>query len=104
MKQKQHLKTSVRKLKLGRKWVFQMDNDPKYTSKVVAKCLKDSKVKVLKWPSQSTDLNPIDIDIELKKRVPARRPTNLTQLHQLCQGEWGYCEKLVEGYLKRLIS
>ena len=34
---KQHLKTSVRKLKLGRKWVFQMDNDAKHTSKVVAK-------------------------------------------------------------------
>jgi hypothetical protein len=33
---KQHLTTSVRKLKLGRKWVFQMDNDPKHTSKVVA--------------------------------------------------------------------
>ena len=43
---KQHLKTSVRKLKLGRKWLFQIDNDPKHTSKVVAKCLKD-KVKVL---------------------------------------------------------
>uniref|UniRef100_A0A8C7VPB6 Phospholipid-transporting ATPase n=1 Tax=Oncorhynchus mykiss TaxID=8022 RepID=A0A8C7VPB6_ONCMY len=26
---KQHLKTSVKKLKLGLKWVFQMDNDPK---------------------------------------------------------------------------
>jgi hypothetical protein len=25
---KQHLKTSVRKLKPGHKWVFQMDNDP----------------------------------------------------------------------------
>ena len=36
---KQHLKTSVRKLKLGRKWVFQMDIDPKQTSKVVAKWL-----------------------------------------------------------------
>ena len=34
---KQHLKTSVRKLKLGRKWVFQMDNNPKHTSKVAAK-------------------------------------------------------------------
>ena len=34
---KQYLKTSVRKLKLGRKWVFQMDNDSKQTSKVVAK-------------------------------------------------------------------
>ena len=47
---KQQLKTSVRKLKLGRKWIFQMDNDPKNTSKVVAKWLKDSKVKVLHWP------------------------------------------------------
>ena len=46
---KQHLKTSVRKLKLGRKWVFQMDNDPKHSSKVVAKWLKDNKVKVLEW-------------------------------------------------------
>ena len=34
---KQHLKTSVRKLKLGRKWAFQMGKDPKRTSKVVAK-------------------------------------------------------------------
>ena len=57
---KQHLKTSVRKLKLGRKWVFQVDNDPKHTSKGVAKCLKDNKVKVLEWSSQSPDLNPIE--------------------------------------------
>ena len=44
---KQHLKTSVRKLKLGHKWVFQMDNNPKHTSKVVAKWLQDNKVKVV---------------------------------------------------------
>ena len=36
---KQHLKTSVRKLKLGCKWVFQMDNDPKHPVKFVMKSL-----------------------------------------------------------------
>jgi hypothetical protein len=105
---KQHIKTSVRKLKLGGKWVFQMDNDPKQTSKGVAKCPKDNKFKVLEWQSQSPDLNPIEhLWAELKKCVRARRPTNLTQLHPLWQEEWAkiystYCGKLVEGYPKHV--
>ena len=105
---KQHLKTSVRMLKLGRKWVFQMDNDPKHTSKVVEKWHKDNKVKVLEWSSQSPDLNPIEnLWAELKKCVQARRPTNQTQLHQLCQEKWAkihstYYRKLVEDYPKHL--
>ena len=84
-----------------------MDNDPKHTSKGVAKRLKD-KVKALEWPSQSPDLNPIEnVWAELKKHVRARRPTNLTQLHQLCQEEWAeihptYCVNLVDGYPKHL--
>ena len=78
------------------------------TSKVVAKWLKDNKGKVLEWPSQCPDLKPIEkLWTELKKRVRARRPTNLTQLHQLCQEKWAkihptYCGKLMEGYPKCL--
>ena len=69
---------------------------------------KDNKVKVLQWPSQSPGLKPIEnVWEELIKRVRAMRPTNLTQLHQLCQEEWAKihptnCGKLVEGYLKSL--
>uniref|UniRef100_A0AAZ3S8Z5 Tc1-like transposase DDE domain-containing protein n=1 Tax=Oncorhynchus tshawytscha TaxID=74940 RepID=A0AAZ3S8Z5_ONCTS len=82
-----------------------MDNDPKHTSKVVAKWHKDNKVKVLERPSQSPDLE--NLWAELKNRVRARRPKNLTQLHQLCQEEWAnihptYCGKLVEVSPQRL--
>jgi transposase len=71
--------------------------------------LKD-KVKLLEWPSQSPDLNSIEhLWAELEKRVWARRPINLTQLHQFCEEEWAiihptYRRKLVEGYLKNLIQ
>ena len=79
---KQHLKTSVRKLKRDCKWLFQMDNDPKPTYKVVAKWLKDNKVKLLEWPSKCPDLHPIEnLWAELKK---SKKTTNLNQLHQLC--------------------
>jgi hypothetical protein len=37
-----------------------MDNYPKHTPKVVAQWLKDNKVKVLEWASQSPDLNPME--------------------------------------------
>ncbi len=40
--------------------VFQHDNDPKHTTKATKEGLKKNHIMVLKWPSQSSDLNPLD--------------------------------------------
>uniref|UniRef100_A0A673VRF4 Transposase Tc1-like domain-containing protein n=1 Tax=Salmo trutta TaxID=8032 RepID=A0A673VRF4_SALTR len=56
----ENLLPSPRALKMGRGLVFQHDNDPKHTAKATKEWLKKKQIKVLEWPSQSTDLNPIE--------------------------------------------
>ncbi len=46
---------------LGRRALFQHDNDPKHTSKATVGFLKKNGVKVIQWPSMSPDLNPIKV-------------------------------------------
>ena len=80
---------SVRALKMGCEWVFQHDNDPKHTAKATKEWLKKKHIKVLEWPSQSSDLNPIkNLWRELKLRLAKRQPRNLKDLERICKEEW----------------
>ncbi len=100
----------ARALKIGRGWVFQHDNDPKHTAKATKEWLKKKHIKVLEWPSQSPDLNPIEnLWRELKVRVAKHQPRNLNDLERICKEEWDkippeMCANLVDNYKKRLTS
>ncbi|KAG2465714.1 TCB2 transposase, partial [Polypterus senegalus] len=104
----ENLLQSTLDLRLGRRFIFQQDNDPKHTAKISKEWLQDNSVNVLEWPSQSSDLNPIEhLWRDLKMAVHRRFPSNLMELERCCKEEWAKlakvrCAKLVASYLKRL--
>ncbi len=71
--------------RLGRRAVFQHDNDPKHT-KMTTALLKKLRVKVMDWLSMSPDLNPIEhLSGILKRKVEERKVSNI---HQLVMSSW----------------
>ena len=52
----ENLLQSSQVLRLGCRFIFQQDNDPKHNNAGVA---SGKSLNVLEWPSQSPDLNPI---------------------------------------------
>ncbi|KAK3507640.1 hypothetical protein QTP70_031903, partial [Hemibagrus guttatus] len=85
------------------------DNDPKHTAKAT-KRLKKKNIKVLEWPGQCPDPNPIDnLWRELKVRVAKQQPRDLNDLERICKEDWDgippeMCPNLVVNYKKRLTS
>ncbi len=76
---KQSMIPSLRRL--GRRAVFQHDNDPKHT-------FKKLKVKVMDWPSMSPDLNPIEhLWGILKWKVEECKVSNIYQLRDVVMEE-----------------
>lgn len=94
--------TTSEKPGLGQHWTFQHDGDPKHTAKAVKKWLADKNINVLRWPSRSPDLNPIEHRWrELKIRAIAGRSSNLTDWSKVPVET---CQKPVHSYRKRLIA
>lgn len=75
-----NLKQSAASMDLNN-YVFQQDNDPKHTSKIISQYLEENEIETLPFPSQSPDLNPIEhIWAYMKKEIKGKNFDNKDQL------------------------
>ncbi len=83
----ENLLQSAQDLRLGRRFTFQQDNDPKHTAKITKEWLHNNSV-TLNGPARD-DLNPIEhLWRDLKMAVHQHLPSNLTELERICKEEW----------------
>lgn len=83
--------------------IFQQDNDPKHTSKLVQGWLSNNHVETLDWVAQSLDMNPIEhlwhhLGTMVNSCSPP--PHNADELWEVLQEEW---EKVGLDYVRNLI-
>ena len=99
----ENLLPSARKLKLGRKFTFQYDSDPKHTAKATLDWLRNKKINGIEWPTQSPNQNQNLIENrwhDLKIAIHQCSPRNSTVPEQFFIEEWANvaqsrCAKLV---------
>jgi transposase len=92
--------------------IFQQDNDPKHVCQKAMSWFKDNGFKVLSWPAQSPDLNPIEhLWDHLKRKLAGYEiaPGGMLELWERVEEEWNkieaeVCQNLIESMPRRVAA
>ena len=85
--------------------VFQQNNDPKHTCKLVREYIKETGLEVLEWPSCSPDLNPIEnLWSIIKGKVYKKFPKTKNELKALLIQKWERMDSITIANLVNLMK
>ncbi|RWS18285.1 Transposable element Tcb2 transposase-like protein, partial [Leptotrombidium deliense] len=70
-------------------YVYQEDNAPCHKAIATKEWMQNNKIKVLKWPPGSPDLNPIEnLWAIMKRDLEMRNPRNISELKAIVDDLW----------------
>jgi len=92
--------------------IFQQDNDAKHTSKLARNWFNEKEIRLLEWPAQSPDLNPIEHLWQHLKRQLAmyeNEPAGIHELWERVEDEWSkipvqVCIDLINSMPRRVAA
>ena len=103
-----NLQPSLDLFELRDDYIFQQDNAPCHTSRLIKAYFAQESINVMPWPARSPDLNPIEnLWVWIDKKLQENPIKNLEELRQATNEAWlnvptDLCQKLIESMPKRL--
>jgi transposase len=89
---------------IGENFLFMDDNALPHMARIVVRYLEQVGIRLLSWPANSADLNPIDHDWDFLGKRMRRRQLRLETLNGLKVALEEECAQIPQDYIATLIQ